>query len=557
MGWVASINRTIAASVVGRYFRLEFSGHVRERKGTSFLTEVNAGLATFFAMAYIISVNASIVSQSGGTCICTAANDTTCSNDASYLRCVQEIHQDLITATAAISAVSSIGMGLVANIPVSLAPGMGLNSWFTYQIVGFHGTGPLSYSSALTAVFFEGLAFLAITLLGLRKWLGRAIPSSLKVSAGAGIGLYIALVGLTYSGIGAITGGTNDPLQLGGCSPNYLDKTTGACKMDQMRNPTMWLGICCGGIFTALLMLYKVKGAIIFGIMLVSIISWPRGTSVTAFPHTDLGDLSFDFFKQGATFHPIKHVLAAQEWATPNTDRGKFALTLVTLLYVSILDVTGTLYSMAQFCGALDSEAQDFEGSTAAYLVSSVTISLGSLLGCPPVTAFVESSVGIAEGGSTGLTSCTTGLCFLVSIFFAPIFASIPPWATGCTLILVGGMMAKAVVHINWRYIGDAVPAFLTLAIMPFTYNIAYGLIAGLTTYVVINGIAYLLFLVSSGRIAPYNYEQADSWCARGDTDNRFLCGLTRFRRRKHRNLTGYIEDAPGVDGDVELDVQS
>ncbi len=124
---------------------------------------------------------------------------------------------------------------------------------------------------------------------------------------------------------------------------------------------------------------------------------------------------------------------------------------------------------MARFCGAIDEDTQDFEGSTIAYLVDATGISLGSLMGCPPVTAFVESGAGISEGGQTGLTACVTGLCFFLSLFFAPIFASIPSWATGCTLILVGAMMARAVVHINWTYIGDSVPAFLTLAIMPFT----------------------------------------------------------------------------------------
>lgn len=390
---------------------------------------------------------------------------------------------------------------------------MGLNAYFTYQVVGFHGTGPVTYRLALTAVFVEGLIFVALTILGLRQWLARAIPSSLKIASGAGIGLYLALIGLTYdAGIGAITGSNSDPLTIAGCIPSLLDATTGICTSGQMRNPTMWLGIFGGGLFTAFLMMYRVKGAIIFGILLVSVISWPRNTSVTNFPNTDVGDESFEFFKQVVAFHPIKRILAAQDWSITGENAGPFMVALVTFLYVDILDCTGTLYSMARFCGAVDPDTQDFEGSAVAYLVDASSITIGSLFGTSSVTAFIESGAGISEGGSTGITACTTGLLFFISLFFAPIFASIPSWATGCTLILVGAMMARACTEINWRYVGDSVPAFLTLAIMPFTYSIAYGLIAGIVTYVILNGGAWTLEKLSGGRIVPHDAEQADYW---------------------------------------------
>jgi AGZA family xanthine/uracil permease-like MFS transporter len=475
---VEKTNGAVAKSAVGRRFRLEFSGHRFERKGSRFLKEVAAGLATFFAMAYIISVNASIVSDSGGTCVCTNKIDPICDHDVPYLKCVQEINQDLVTATAAISAISSFAMGFFANMPIALAPGMGINAYFSYQVVGHHGSGSISYRMAVTAVFVEGLIFVALTVLGLRQWLARAIPVSLKIASGAGIGLYLSFIGLTYdAGIGAITGGLHDPVQIAGCEPRLRNETTGYCDSGQMRNPTMWLGIFGGGLFTTFLMMYRVKGALCIGILFVSIISWPRNTPLTAFPNTEIGDSSFDFFKQIVTFHPIKHTLVAQDWNITGFQAGHFAVAVFTFLYVDILDCTGTLYSMANFCGAVDETTQDFEGSAVAYLVDAASISVGSLLGSPPVTAFIESGAGISEGGKTGLTACVTGLCFFVSIFFAPVFASIPPWATGCTLVLVGAMMARAVVDINWRYIGDSVPAFLTLAIIPFTYSIAYGLI--------------------------------------------------------------------------------
>ena len=397
-------------------------------------------------------------------------------------------------------------------MPIALAPGMGLNAYFAYQVVGIHGQGPVPYNLALTAVFVEGLLFVTLSILGLRQWLARSIPSSLKIASGAGIGLYLALIGLTYNaGIGAITQSNSDPLELAGCIP-ALRGTDGRCTSGKMQSPTLWLGIFCGGIFTAFLMMYRVKGAIIAGILLVSIISWPRDSSVTYFPHTPAGDSGFDFFKQVVTFHPIKRVLAVQDWNITGEHAGQFAMALVTFLYVDILDCTGTLYSMARFCGAIDEDTGDFEGSAVAYLVDAFSITIGSLFGSPPVTAFIESGAGISEGGATGITACVTGLCFFISIFFAPIFASIPPWATGCTLILVGAMMARACTDINWRYIGDSVPAFLTLAVMPFTYSIAYGLITGIVVYTILNTGAWIIMKVSGGRIQPHDYDQKDYW---------------------------------------------
>ena len=198
----------------------------------------------------------------------------------------------------------------------------------------------------------------------------------------------------------------------------------------------MWLGILCGGIVTAFLMSFRVKYALITGIALVSILSWPRNTAVTYFPHNQDGDARFDFFKQVISFHPIGKTLNALEWNV-GAHGSQFALALFTFLYVDIIDATATLYSMVRFCGVVDPNDGDFPRSTIAYCTDAACISIGSLFGCSPVTAFIESGAGIAEGGRTGLTAMVTGLCFLISIFFAPIFASIPPWATGCTLILV------------------------------------------------------------------------------------------------------------------------
>ncbi|KAI9163692.1 nucleoside transporter [Paramyrothecium foliicola] len=513
MGWVHNTNQRIAASAIGRWFRLEGSGHPKERKGSLFFTELRAGLVTFFAMAYIISVNSSIVADTGGTCVCNGgADDPICETNQEYLLCVQSVRRDLVTATAAISALGSFSMGLFANMPVGLAPGMGLNAYFAYTVVGFHGTGPVPYEVALTATFIEGFIFLGLAIFGMRQWLARAIPRSIKVATGVGIGLFLTVIGLTYSqGIGLIVGATATPTELAGCHPeNRL--ADGTCPDgDKMRRPALWIGIFCGGILTVMLMMYRVKGAIIAGILLVSAISWPRGTPVTYFPYTPLGDDSFNFFKRVADFHPIQKTLNVQEWNVSGYG-GQFGLALITFLYVDILDCTGTLYGMARFANLIDPVTQDFEGSSVAYMVDALCVSVGAILGVPPITAFVESGAGISEGGKTGITAMVTGFCFFIAIFFAPIFASIPPWATGCVLVLVGSMMVSSVTDINWKYMGDAIPAFLTITLMPFTYSIADGLIGGICSYILINTLVFVLRKATGGRLVPANFVEKDPW---------------------------------------------
>ncbi|KAB2576381.1 putative xanthine/uracil permease [Lasiodiplodia theobromae] len=481
----------LADSKFGRLFRLDGSGHVGEIPDAQFLTEVRAGVTTFFTMAYIIAVNATVLTDSGGTCECRDASDPTCANDQDYQTCLIGLNRDLITATSAISAFASFFFGLITNLPVALAPGMGLNAYFTYQVVGFHGTRLVPYGLALTAVFAEGFIFILLSLLGMRQWLVRMLPTSLKVAAACGIGLFLAEIGLSYSaGIGAISGASATPLDLAGCPPEYRDEF-GECQSHKMQNPTLWIGLFCGGILTAYLMSYKVKSAMIIGILVVSIISWPRGTSVTYFPDTPEGDSQFDFFKKVITFHPIEQTLNALDWNISRAP-GEFALALFTFLYVDIIDCTATLYT--------------------AYCTDAFSISVGALFGVSPVTAFIESGAGIAEGGKTGLTAMTTGLCFFISLFFAPIFASIPPWATGCTLVLVGAMMVRQVVAINWRYIGDAVPAFVTIIFVPMSYSTAYGMIAGILTYVAINVPIALTRIISRGRITPADEDAREYW---------------------------------------------
>ncbi|KAI0838114.1 hypothetical protein F5Y06DRAFT_297108 [Hypoxylon sp. FL0890] len=557
MGWIHGINVKVAKSPIGHWFQLDGSGHPKERKGSYFLTELRAGVAAFFAMAYILAVNSSIVADTGGTCVCNGgADDPICDVNEDYLLCAAEVKRDLVTATAAISALSSFCMGLFANLPVSLAPGMGLNAYFAYTVVGYHGTGTVPYSVALTAIFVEGWVFFALALFGMRQWLARAIPRSIKLATSVGIGLFLTLIGFTYSeGIGLLTGAQSTPLELAGCPSSALDPDTGLCPDgSKMRNPTLWIGIFCGGVLTVLLMMYRVKGAIIAGILLVSIISWPRGTSVTYFPYTAVGDDAFDFFKQVVDLHKITKTLTVQRWDISEYG-GQFGLAFITFLYVDILDCTGTLYSMARFANVIDPITEDFEGSTTAYMVDAISISIGSLLGCPPVTAFIESGAGISEGGRTGLTSITTGLCFFVSIFFAPIFASIPPWATGCVLVLVGSMMMQAVTEINWRYIGDAVPAFVTICAMPFTYSIADGLIGGICLYVTLNTFVWLIEKLSAGRIIPPNKAEKDhwSWRVRGGVLPPWMVRLSMGKRNFWREAPPLTQPGSDIPGEEEM----
>ncbi|KAI3398659.1 hypothetical protein diail_8846 [Diaporthe ilicicola] len=509
------VETSVNTSTFGRVFRLGGCGHPQEIQDASFYTEIRAGLTTFATMAYIIAVNADILSETGGTCKCEPpfGPKDTCANEAEYLSCANVVKQDLITATAALSGLASILFGFFTNLPVALAPGMGLNAYFAYQVVGIRGTGPVPYSLALTAVFVEGFIFIILALTGMRHWLVKIIPGTIKTASGVGIGLFLTMVGMSYAeGIGIITGNPKTPLAIAGCDPAYLDSKTGACMSHLMTSSKMWLGIMCGGLLTAFLMAFRVKSAIIIGVALVSILSWPRSTPFTYFPNTVEGDERFEFFKKVVSFHPITYTLNAQQWDLSGNNGPSFALALFTFLYVDVIDCTATCYSMARFCNKTRKGDGDFPRSTVAYCIDAACISIGSLLGCSPVTAFIESGAGIAEGGRTGLTAMVTGLCFLVSIFFAPIFASIPPWATGCTLILVGCLMIRQVTAVNWRYVGDAIPSFVTIAFIPFSYSVAYGLIAGLFVYTALNGMIWAVMTLSRGGLEPKDYQYKEYW---------------------------------------------
>ncbi|SPJ71184.1 related to purine transporter azgA [Fusarium torulosum] len=511
-----NVDAYITTSRLGYFFHLSGSGHPEAIAGSTFFREMRAGITTFATMAYIIAVNASLLSMTG------------------------DIRRDIVTATAAVSGMSTFMFGLLTNLPVAIAPGMGLNAYFTFQVVGYNGDGPISYRLALTAVFVEGIIFIILALTGMRQWLVKLIPATIKTATGVGIGFFLTEIGLSYSaGIGAITPGKSTPLALGGCPQEMLNEA-GLCVEGQMSSPKLWIAVFCGGIITAFLMAFRIKYALIIGIALVSVLSWPRNTSFTYFPYTDEGDRRFDFFKQVVVWHPIKRTLNELDWSFGGS-ASQFALALFTFLYVDIIDATATLYSMVRFCGVVNPRDGDFPRSTLAYCTDAAFISIGALFGTSPVTAFIESGAGIAEGGRTGLTAMATGLCFIAAVFFAPIFASVPPWATGCTLVLVGCMMIRQITQINWRYIGDILPSFVVMTFIPFSYSVAYGLIAGVFVYAVLNGLIGLVVFVSRGYIEPREYDLKEYWTWRGS--GRAPWFVRAIRRHRNTNNSDDVDD--------------
>ncbi|KAJ3699588.1 hypothetical protein LUZ61_003293 [Rhynchospora tenuis] len=503
-GRIARLNSAVAGSRIGKWFKLT-------DRNTTFTTELRAGTATFLTMAYILAVNASILSDSGATCtISDCINPSpTCkfppNVDPGYESCVSNARHDLIVATAIASLVGSFIMGVFANLPLGLAPGMGANAYFAYSIVGFHGSGSLSYGDALAVVFMEGLVFLLISVCGFRAKLAKMVPQPVRVSASAGIGLFLAFIGLqNQQGIGLVGYSPSTLLTLAACPSSdmvsvapvqtfsngtiaLMPGTTASgaiyCLHGHMQSPTFWLGTV-GFLIIAFCLIYRVKGAIIYGIIFVTAISWFRGTSVTAFPNTPAGNEAYSYFKNVVDVHHIKSTAFALKFGSMG--KGRFWLAFLTFLYVDVLDTTGTLYSMARFAGFVD-EKGNFEGQTFAFMSDATAIVFGSLMGSSPVTAFIESSTGIREGGRTGLTALTVSGWFFLSYFFTPLLASIPGWAVGPPMIVVGVFMMRAVTDVRWDDMKEAVPAFLTLILMPLTYSIAYGVIGGIGAYIVLN----------------------------------------------------------------------
>mmetsp|Transcript_43044 Transcript_43044/g.107714 ORF Transcript_43044/g.107714 Transcript_43044/m.107714 type:complete len:683 (+) Transcript_43044:89-2137(+) len=452
------------------------------RRGSTIMTEIRAGTASFMTLCYILAVHPRILSESGGPCVCgaeTAADPDCVFYDGVYAECVEDFRRELVTVTAAASCIACVSMGLFGNLPFLLAPGMGLNAYFTYDVVGFHGTGKVKWRTAMAAIFIEGIIFMLLTISGLRLAFARAIPNCIKVATTGGIGFFLAHLGLqTAEGIGLVVTDVATGVTLGGCPPaarSYATYPPSPVTADaytcdnspgsQMTSATTWLGImtlCIIGI----MLKRGIRGGIIIGILGATFLSWIPGTLVSYWSDSvyplgggnglEGGKYRWEYFKQVVKLERIDMAGAQMDFDFSNPQLG---IALFTFLYVDLLDTTGTLFAMAKFMNIIQPDGK-FEGDQKAFMVDGFSTMIGAVLGTSPVTTFIESAPGIEAGGRTGLTAIWAGFLFFLSLFFAPLLASIPPWATGPALIVVGAMMMRGLVNINWYNHGEAIPAW-------------------------------------------------------------------------------------------------
>jgi AGZA family xanthine/uracil permease-like MFS transporter len=485
------INQKVNDSRIGKYFELE-------ARGTNLTTEFRGGLATFLTMAYILAINPRLLSSSGGTCDPADHGDNVFS--PSYVACTEDVKKQMIVATAITSAFACIVMGVWANLPIALSCGMGMNAYFTYNVVGFRGELSVSYGAALTAVLIEGIIFFILAITGLRFWIIKfCIPEPVRLAVPAAIGAFLAHLGLqTAEGIGVVVGDIATAVTLGGCPEEnrtrlvaYTDlcRDIGVCIPSdnytcdnlggKMTSATAWIGIF-GFMLMSTLLAYRVRSAFFIGIMFVTVISWFRGTAVTYFPDNDDGNARFEYFKQIVSIEKLD--LIAGKYDFSGATGSDYAVALITLLYVDFLDTSGTLLAMVSSMNLLDEDG-DFPKSRAAFSTDALATILGSAFGLSPITSYIESAAGIEVGSRTGLTSVFVGFFFFLSIFFSPILASIPAWATGGSLVIVGALMARSLGDIKWHKPTHAITAFVTVMVMPLTYSIAFGLLAGIGTW--------------------------------------------------------------------------
>lgn len=425
--------------------------HLRENR-TSVRTEIVAGITTFMTMAYILIVNPTIMSATGMD------------------------KGAVLTATAIASALGTFFMAAFANYPFALGPGMGLNAFFAYTVCLQMGN---SWEMALSAVFIEGIIFIILSLTSIREAIFNAIPQTLKQAISVGIGLFIAFIGLLNARI--IVANPATKVSLYSFTKAVSDGTFHSVGITVVLS---MLGI----LFTAFLMIKKVRGNILFGILFTWILGMLCQAAGIFTPDPNLGTFSVfpDFSRGLASFIPkdptplflkldFSHVLSLNFFAV-----------IFAFLFVDTFDTLGTLIGVATRSGMLDEKGQlpHIKGALMADATATVT---GSLLGCSTVTTFVESAAGAAEGGRTGLTSSTVGVLFLLSLFLSPFFMAIPSFATAPALITVGFLMFSSVVNIKMDDLSEAIPAYIAIIAMPFAYSISEGISFGTISYVVLN----------------------------------------------------------------------
>lgn len=387
--------------------------------GSSVKIELIAGLTTFVTMAYIIFVNPNVMAAAGLD------------------------HGAAFVATCLGAALGCLLMGFYANWPVGLAPGMGLNAFFTYTVVGEMG---YTWQVALGAVFLSGILFMIMSLSRIREWLLNSIPMSLRFAMGAGVGLFLGLIGLKTAGI-------------------VVDSPATLVTMGSFGEPSALLAAICF-LLIAVLSHRNVFGAILLSMLIVTGIGWSMGL-------VEYG---------GVVSLPPS---LAPTWLAMDIagalNVGMISVVLA-FLFVNMFDTAGTLMGVAHRANLVDENGK-IENLSKSLKADSTSSVLGSFVGCPPVTSYVESASGVAAGGRTGLTAVTVGVLFLLATFFAPLAGMIPAYATSGALIYVAMLMMSGMAHIDWKDITDTIPAIITVVMMPLTFSIANGIALGFVTY--------------------------------------------------------------------------
>ena len=404
-------------------------------RNTTVSKEIVGGITTFLAMAYILAVNPGILSGAGMS------------------------WGAVFTATALSAAIATLVMAFCANLPVALAPGLGLNAFFTYTVVLGMGC---SFQLALTAVLLEGVLFIILSLCGVREAIIKSIPEGLKKAVAVGIGLFIAIIGLANAGVVSTETGT----LIGFVNFNMANKAA--------------IVAIIGLILTIVLYTLQVPGAILIGIIITTIIGIPFG--VTTIPE------GFKPFSAPSAPHffafDFKGIFCTTAGKFSFAVLGQFLVIFITFLFTDLFDTIGTLLGVAEQ-GNLKDENGEVQNVKGALMADAIGTVAGACLGTSTVTSFVESSSGVAAGARTGLASVTTAVLFLLSLFLSPLFFLIPSAATAPALIFVGYLMMKSVVDIKFDDPTEGIPAFITIMTMPFSYSIAKGIQWGIISYVI------------------------------------------------------------------------
>lgn len=401
-----------------------------KEKGTNVRTELIAGLTTFLAMAYILAVNPGMLGITGMNV------------------------QSVFLATAISAGISSIIMGVLANYPVALAPGMGVNALFAFTLCGSMG---YSWQAALAAVFVSGIIFIIISVTGIRKMIINAIPAQLKLAIGAGIGFFIAFIGLKNAGI--IVANESTFVSLG-----------------KLSEPTVLLAIF-GLLVTIFLLAKKVSAAVFVGLVVTAVVGVIAGLAgIEGMPELPSSVFSFEF--EMPTFMAFTSGFS-ELFSNPN-----IFVALFSLLFVDFFDTAGTLLGVANRANLVNEDGE-LEHIESALLSDAIGTTVGAVLGTSTVTSFVESTSGVESGGRTGLTACTTGVLFLLSVFFYPLLSTITSAVTAPALIVVGILMAQQLGGIDWNDFVFAASGFTTVIMMILCYSISNGIALGFITYAI------------------------------------------------------------------------